>query len=243
VIKIQLELVEVLQGSFNLVFVVISLIVGIKIILKYFKYKNFHLILAGLVWIGISTPWMPGALTFLSIILFNTLLSTEIRFMIGNAFIPIIIVMWLKICDDLVFKDKKNLVTIIALIFSIIFEIVFFIFLFTDTALIGTYYGTFRVRWSIFIQIFLMSVIVAGLISGILFAKESLNSENPEIRLKGKFILLAWIAFSSASFFDVINPINPISIIIVRIVLSFSALAFYLGWFLPSPVKNMILKE
>ena len=54
-----LELVDLLQGSFSLIFVLISLSIGFSILFKYFKYKSRLYILVGISWIGVANPWFP----------------------------------------------------------------------------------------------------------------------------------------------------------------------------------------
>jgi len=68
-----------LTGAFNLIFVIISIIVGLKILSKYFEFEKRYYIYIGITWIGISTPWMRGALAF--VLLFtNIILAEEMLF-------------------------------------------------------------------------------------------------------------------------------------------------------------------
>ena len=46
-----LEQIEILNGIFSLIFVVISTYIGIRIASKYLKYKQNELILVGFTWI------------------------------------------------------------------------------------------------------------------------------------------------------------------------------------------------
>jgi len=81
----ELEFIEILQVTFSGIFVIISFIVGVLLILKYFKCKNKNLLLAGISWMGIATPWLSGTISFPLMIFFDTSLSVEVRFIIGIA--------------------------------------------------------------------------------------------------------------------------------------------------------------
>ena len=239
----ELEFVEMLQVIFSSIFIIISIIVGFLLISKYFKYKERNLLLAGVTWIGITTPWLSGVISFPLMILFGTSLSIEVRFIIGLAFVPIVLVIWLVVFTDLVYRARKKLIVIIYTIICICFEIVFFSFLFTDTSLIGTYTGPFKVDWTPFIELTTLFFIITALITGILFARASMKSMNPEIRLKGKILFIAFFSFVAGAFLDSIIPITPIGVVLTRLILISSAIEFYFGFFLPEPIKKLFLNQ
>lgn len=64
------------------------------------------------------------------------------------------------------------------------------------------------------------------LITGILFGKESLGSKNPEIRLKGYFLIAAFILWSIGAIFDAALPLTVITLTIARLILISSAVEF-----------------
>ena len=76
-----LELVDFLQGSFSLIFVLISVYIGISILLKFFKYKSRLYILVGISWIGVANPWFPDSISFVLNILFQESLAIEWYFL------------------------------------------------------------------------------------------------------------------------------------------------------------------
>jgi hypothetical protein len=239
----ELTTIEIFQAIFTLIFVIISFIVGFLLISKYFKYKIKDLFLVGLTWMGMTTPWLSGTISFPLMIFFGTSLSIEVRFIIGIAIIPIVLVIWLMVFTDLVYKTKRTLILIIYIIITVSFETIFFIFLFTDTALIGTYTGPFKVDWTPFIELSTAFFILTALISGILFSLESMRSQEPEIVLKGKILLVAFISFVAGGFLDSIIPISPIEVVFTRLLLISSAIEFYFGFFLPQPIKKLFLKQ
>jgi hypothetical protein len=239
----ELEFVELIQVVFSTIFVIISILVGFLLISKYIKYKERNLLLAGVTWIGIITPWLSGVISFPLILLYGTSLSVEVRFIIGLAFIPIVLIIWLMVFTDLVYRERRKMIIIVYSIICLCFEIVFFILLFTDTSLIGTYTGTFKVDWSPFIQLTTLFFIITALITGILFARASMRSSNPEIKLKGKIILIAFLSFVAGAFLDSIIPITPLAVVFTRLVLISSAIEFYFGFFLPEPIKKLFLNQ
>ncbi len=234
----QIGLTEILQGSFSLMFVIISIILGVKILIKYFEHKSNQFLLVGLTWIGLSTPWWPDSINLILALTTNTILSIEANFIIGTSAMPFFLLVWLKAFTDLAYKEKQKLILIIFFIIGIIFEIIFFYFLFTQPNLIGTFETPFQVVYGIYIEIFLVIFLLVVVITGILFGKQSLRSDNPEIKLKGKFLIVAFILFTIGAFLD---SIVPELFIIARIVLDISALSFYFGFMLPDWLKEKLL--
>ena len=249
-----LELVDYLQGSFSLIFVIISLIIGITIISKYFKYKNRLLILVGISWIGVGNPWMPDSISFLMNIFIEESLPVEWYFIIGNCFIPVALLTWLIAYTDMIRKKAQKKVIIITILLSIIFEIVFFTLFFIDINLLGEINPVrpFTVNFDIFITIYLLLVILIMMITGLDFAQKSVKSDDREIRLKGKLLRAAFISFTIAAILDSLlgtifedptDPLLSIMVVAVRILLIFSALEFYGGFLLPRWMKEIFIKS
>jgi len=81
------------------------------------------------------------------------------------------------------------------------------------------------------------------LITGLLFVKESLRSENEEINLKGKFLLVAFITFAIGTTLDVIWAETPtgLNITLARVFVIVAAFAFYMGFTLPRFIKKLFI--
>ena len=249
-----LEFVDVLQGSFSLVFVIISLIIGITIFSKYFEFKNRLYILVGISWIGISIPWVPDSVSFLMNIFVQQSLPVEWYFIIGNVFLPIALIAWLIAFTDMIYRNAQKKILIITIILSILFEIIFFTLFFIDIDLIGVINPSrpFTVEFDIFITIYLLLIILVMLITGVIFAQKSVKLENREVRLKGKLLRAAFITFTIAAILDSLlgtifedptDPLLAIMVVIVRILLIFSALEFYGGFLLPKWMKELFMKK
>ena len=70
-----------------------------------------------------------------------------------------------------------------------------------------------------------------------------MKSEKPNIKLKGKIILLAFLFFIIGATLEAAIPLVPITVIIARVILIISAIMFYNGFILPNAVKRFLLKE
>jgi len=188
---IELTLVEILTGTFNLIFVIISFIVGLKILLKYFEFEKRYYVYVGITWIGISTPWMHGAIAFL-LLFANIILAEEIRFIIGYVFIPIITVLWLITFTDFMYQEKKKVIVGIYTIIGLICEILFFYFLFTDRVnMIGYFERTFSAVYRPFVRFTLLFFLITALITFLIFANSSRKSEDPELQFTPVIFLTA----------------------------------------------------
>jgi len=249
-----LEFVDLLQGSFSLIFVLISLYIGISILLKYFKYKSRLYILVGLSWIGVANPWFPDSISFLMNLFLQESLVIEWYFIIGNAFIPLALLAWLIAYTDMNNKSKQKLAVILTLVFSIIFEAVFFILLFTDINEIGIInpLRPFTVEFGLFITIYLLLVILIMAGTGLKFAQHSIKSEDRDVKLKGRLLRAAFITFTVAALLDAslgmifANPADPllaIMVVITRVLLIVSAIEFYGGFILPKWMSAILTKN
>ena len=67
-------------GIFTLIYVSITLFVGIKIITKYFDLRDKSFLYAGLSVIGLATPWAGVVLNFISFVFFDTIPPMELHF-------------------------------------------------------------------------------------------------------------------------------------------------------------------
>lgn len=249
-----LEFVDMLQGSFSLIFVLISLYLGISILFKYFTYKSRVYILVGLSWIGVANPWFPDSISFLMNLIFQESLAIELYFIIGNAFIPLALLTWLIFYTDMNNKSSQRLVVVLTVVLSVIFEVVFFTLLFTDINQIGIInpLRPFTVEFGLFITIYLLVVILIMAGTGLKFAQKSIKSEDRDVKLKGKLLRAAFITFTIAAildsllgtiFADPADPLLAIMVVMTRVLLIISAIEFYGGFILPKWIKVIFSKK
>jgi len=249
-----LTLVDYLQGSFSLIFVIISLIIGFTILAKYKKFKSRLYLLVGISWIGVANPWFPDSISFLMNIFIQQSLPVELYFIIGNVFIPFALLCWLIAYTDMKDKKDQKVIIFLTLIFSFAFEFVFFVFFFTDITLIGIInpIRPFTVEFGLFITIYLLIVIVIMVITGVKFANASIRSDKREIKIKGKLLRAAFITFTIAAILDSLlglifgdptDPLLAIMVVITRILLIISAFEFYGGFILPRWMHAIFIRN
>lgn len=238
--------------SFSLIFIIITLIVGVRIIWNYFNKKAIVFLLIGLAWIGLSFPWLPEAFKFF-FILFNadigetTALSLYLILNIMSS--PIFLIIWIIAINELITIKKiyKNLFMYGTIVLTVVFELLIIIFLLIDRNLIVAEYVTelYSILWSSFIQIFQVILLIIVVSSGIIFARESLATDNKEVNLKGKFLLIAFISFAVGAVLEVFFTVNTllglIFKIISRIILMSASIEYLIGFIMPERIKKIFL--
>ena len=234
---------EFMNGLFSLIFISISILVGIRVALKYWKNKERVYVLVGLTWIGMATPWCPSSLSFLSILMTGKGLPLEFKFFIAIFFIAFTTLFWLTAFTDLLYKEKQKIILIIFGIIGIIFDAIFLFFLFTEPSFIGKEVGHVDEDYSLFVNIYVIGILIITIITGTLFARASIKLGTPEMRLRGISLLIAFYSFVIGTMFDMFSPLSVIILIIARLILISSAIEFYCGFVLPEWLKRILIKE
>lgn len=236
--------IEILHSSFSLVAIIISILIGLIIISKYFKFKQRNILLIGIFWTGLTFPWLPTVITFVMMLTVGYGLSVEWFILIGIVILPITVLCGLTAFTSLlgVKKNKRRLILLSVLAFNLVFESLIFYFLFMNVNIIATLVDVLTIEWSLFSQIYFIINLVLFLVTGILFSRRSLQSESKEIRFKGKLLMAAFISFTIATVLDFAIP-NPLTYIIARVILVSSSIEFYIGFLLPERIKRLLIKE
>ena len=238
-----LEPLDIINGVFSIIFVVISIMVGLIILSRYFKFKEKIYLLVGATWVFISEPWWPSSISFLVALNNEVGLREQIYFLIGNVFTPLAIVLWLVAFTEFLYTEKRKQILIIAAIYGVIYEILFITFLFINPDIIGELNPPVDVNYQSFTMFFLISFLAIVVITGVLFARLSLQSDDPEVKLKGKLLIIAYIAFTIGALLDSAIPLNAVLIIFTRLILIASALFWYGGFILPRWMRKLFLKS
>lgn len=234
--------IDVVNGVFSLIFVVISLFVGIIILSRYFKYRERIYAMVGATWILIGCPWWSSSLSFIVALSNGIGISQEAYFLLGNLLVPIAIILWLLAFTEFLYTEKRKLILMVFTIYGAIFEILFLIFLIINPTLIGELNPPVDVRYNSFTMVFLISFLLIVVVTGLLFANLSLKSKDPEVKLKGRLLVLAYITFSIGAILDSSIPLDKVLIIITRIILIISAICWYGGFLLPRWMRKFLLK-
>jgi len=237
---------EFLNGIFSLIFALISVVIGITIISKYPKSKNRTILLVGLVWLGIVSSWYASSSSFLVALITDGdgyMSVPPYYFIIGVVPLPLTAFIWMIAFPDLLYKKNQKKILLIFAIVGIVFEIVFFSILFIDHTKIGEVTSPVDAEYEFFVTAYQLFLVVMVLITGLLFARVSLKSKSPEIRLKGKLLFAAFISFVLGSVLEILSGISIIILIVARMILISSSIEFYGGFMLPKWMERLFLKE
>ncbi|MFX1450682.1 MAG: hypothetical protein ACFFCM_07570 [Promethearchaeota archaeon] len=229
---------EFLNGITGLIYAIIVIYVGLRIASKYFKYKQKTLLYIGIGWLGFPTPYYAVSLSFLSVLITGEPINDFLYFLIAVGLVPIFLLLWMAGFTELLYKNRQKLILIIYAIFGGIFESIILYALFTDLTIIGIKEGPVDTDWSTVIVIYFIPLMLTIIITGFLLSSESLKSDNPEIKLKGKFLLIAFILFIIGEILDLIFDIP-----ITRLTLMISSIAFYFGWIMPEKMKQLLVRQ
>ncbi|MFX1569314.1 MAG: hypothetical protein ACFFCV_13210 [Promethearchaeota archaeon] len=233
----------VTNGLSSLIISIVSIITGLKIASKYLQHKERVLIFAGITWLLMYEGWWGPSISFILLLLTGHGLAIELFYVISISLTPIAITLWMVAFTELKYKKFQKLVIWIFLIQALLFEFFSFYYLITEPQVIVERVGLIDAQYKSFLVLFFLEVAIILTITGILFARESLKINTPEIRLKGIFLLLGFVSFILGSVLDVFLELNIISLLIYRGILVFSSFSFYLGFFLPKSFKKILLKN
>lgn len=234
---------EFIGGLLSLLYVIVSPLMGILVMSRYFKYKEKAFIFIGLSIGAIACPWWPSAVSFLSHVLFNQLISVQLYFFLGNAFAPIFTYIWLIGMNILLFDGKnKKFLAVYAIIFSMM-EIIFLLLLFLAPTLIGDLDPFhLNVDYHGFMMIFLIMIVITIVSTGLTVAIRTMKSQNPLIKLKGRVLFFSFVIWAVAATFDSSIPMPIVGVIIVRTMLIFHTIGFYIGWIMPQFAQKFFTK-
>lgn len=230
---------DYLYGTLSIVTVAFSILVGISIASKYFKYKDNKLLLVGFCNLGLYQPWWGSAVAFIMVLLTGSGIPTTLYFFVGNFFIPIFIVPWMYVMSEFLSLKRKWILPLIYTIIGVIMSSYVLFYLITDYTILGTINGFFDAEYSGIMMAYLIFTLVSIVITGIFFARKSLKAETKEIKLKGKFLIIAFLFYLGGGLFDAGATLSTMVLIISRTVLIIGSMLFYIGWLMPEKIKKI----
>jgi hypothetical protein len=139
-------------------------------------------------------------------------------------------------------KKKKLIIRYTFLTIGILFEI----YLFTLLSLFPTQVGTLEgldMDYNLILTIYQIFLLLVFLITFILFARESISSKNPELKLKGQFLLVSAFSFTIGAILEIMSSLSIVILILAKVLLILSAFEFYNGFFLPKWINELFLKK
>ncbi len=240
---------EMIQGIFSTIFVVVTIYIGLVFISKYFEHKNRNLYIFGFFWIGAATFFVAIPLQFF-LIWFGITTPDYTYLFTMYVPLPIMTFGWLTAITSLLYFDRRNLFLRVFLLIAILLEISFFVLFFIQPDLIARRSGYFYMEMAPFGMFYVVFLIAFILFSGIFFGRSSLDSNDPEIRMKGRLIIISIMIFAGGAAMDIIIPpleldlvIKAIITIIARILMSSSGILFYIGFMLPNWSKKILFRK
>lgn len=228
----------IINGVFSLLVVIVFIVVGVQLALQYRKRKEKVYLQTGIAWIGVSEPWWPSSISFLVALFNGTGINIELYMILNNAFLPIFLTLWLIVMCQLMKIKKKFLILILNIAISAVLEILMLYFLFTNTPLVGTKLTPVDIDFGPIAAIFLLYILLVFLVFGFIFAIKTLKLDDLETKIRGKFLLIAFILYLIGAILELIItfPQN-------RIILLVSAVIFYIGFVMPEKIKKIFIKS
>ena len=238
-----LELYQIISAFFSLGLILAFVVIGITISSKYFKYKNRTFLFMGLFWICLSQNWWSSFINVLLILTnINTQgLSPELYFLLSSTLLPLTGFFYIVAITDLIYKKYQKLLTILEIINTVGFEVICIYSLITNPSLIITKTTPTILNNSLFIVLSILALSTMILIFGFLLSMNLLKANDPEVELKGKLLIIAYILFLIGGLMDTMEL--PILLSFIdRIILILSSILFYFGFILPDWMKKIFIK-
>ena len=228
---------QVISAVLALIFISISVMVGLILIFKYFKSKDIMLLYVGVAWIIIVEAWMPSAINLIYMLITSVSLTIEVRVIIGNIALPLGVLLWTMVITQLVFEKYKKLLLIVLTLIGIVFEILLFYGLFFNLEFIVILDShPLNTNYTLSLSIFQLGFSVYALVTGLAFSFKSIRHVNQEIKLRGKILFFAFICFLIGAILGIFDLL-----IISNIIMIPSSILFYFGYILPDFIKKKIL--
>jgi hypothetical protein len=242
---VPLEDIQIVCGVLNLAFIGLSIYLGGSIALKYRANKNKNFLYVGFAWILFCSGWWGTTTSFIIALFTNTDGCPFESIMLINFIpLPFGVILWLYAFTNFMYKRLQKPIITSFVCLLVIFEAVFISMIILDPVAIGVKINAVDTRtYNPIFYGFLLVVIISVLITGILFAREMLKMDDPEMKLKAKLMFVAWPLFGIGGFLDAGLPLSFTILIITRIMLFTSAILFYGGFILPNWMKTLFLRE
>ncbi|MFX0004667.1 MAG: hypothetical protein ACFE9C_08595 [Candidatus Hodarchaeota archaeon] len=237
---------DILNGTLGLLVVIVSFILGLIVLLKYFRNKNKNFILLGINLIFLASGWYGTSSSFLiALINGSEGLSLEMILLLNFIPLPIGLLCWCGFYTNILMKKKQKFFLLVVGIVTVFFYSVFLFVVFTDVSQaaikispVDTAAGENK-----FLSIYIIIFIILLLFTGIHFSLRTMKYPDIEMKTKGKFLLFAFPTFAVAGLLDSIVPSIEITLILFRVLLISSIIGFYIGYLLPKWIKKRIIKQ
>ena len=243
-----LTTIELIMGIFNFMVMLVYVIVGLRIASKYIKYRQKTLIYAGVAWSSIGTVFLGFSINFIYYLFTGKLVSEVLVWILTSCFVPVGLTFIYFLLADLKVNIQgfKRLIQLYSIITNIIFEIYLIYAYITDISLVGISIGAFDGVWQGISALWLLYAMISVVIIVLIIGIDAIKSTNAEVKLKGKFLIIAVVVFLLASILD-LNYLrltdNPYIAGLAKLFMIISGLLFYCGYILPIWIKNLFIEK
>ena len=241
-----LELLEMVNGIFSIILVGVFSLVGARIMYIYRKQKQRVYLFVGFTLIGLGSPWYSSSVSFI-VSFFNNDLGLinlpVIYFLLAIPILPIITISWTMGVTELLYEERQKLFRIVIIIIALLIETWFILFMVLDPNGIVTLTTPVNADYSRLILAYILCSLIYLLLTGILLARSTIKLNKPELKLKGYFLIMAFILYLIGGIFDSIIDFTDLLLLLPRIILLIAVFCFYCGFNLPKTIKKLFLKK
>lgn len=234
---------EIMQGILSLTYLIIGIIVGVYVCLKYITYHRKEHIGLGLAIIFSVIPWMASGISFLTYIFFDYLLDPAIYLFISYGSLGFAIAAMVYAIMSLTYPGSVNKITLIYLTIAIIFDIIMIYFLIINVSLVGEITGKFDSEATRGVLLYIIFILISSIIFRIILIRTLSRSERKDMRWRGRFIIIEVILMVIGSLMDAAVTLSLTTLIIARILLVIRLGFLYLGWLLPKRISKWLIGQ
>ncbi len=230
-------------GVISIISVLITIILGTRLLLKYYKFKDKNLLFVSLAYLLIWSAWWPSSISFVIYIFAGIGLPFVLYIFIGNFFLPIALFLWvIPMFNFLSVKGKKKIIGyILCLAYLVVFEAAVIYYVLNPDQL-GYLRNPLVPMYAFSFYFLMMPLILVFVILGLLFARESFKSDKPEIRLKGRFLAIAFIIIVVGVILEIFLP-GDYFLLISRSIIVIGMVLLFIGFVMPKWIKALFVKS
>lgn len=238
----QISTINLVQGLTAIVMVIVALIIGARISLRYKETKQKAFLGLGLGWFLLTSPWWSEVVTLLFQILLGIPVPEMFAIILSTVLIPATLIMWAYASSLLISGKKMKYAFYGICVYALIFQVILFVAYSIDYTLLATRPNV-GLRTTDLLAILLILTLLIFISLGLVFSIEAIRIGEPETKYKGYFLVMAFIFFLIGSSLDSILSWAGLPIIVpilVRTIQVLASVLFYLGYFLPKPLLKKL---
>ncbi len=194
-----------------------------------------------------SEPWWPYCFGYIYWLLTKNITSYEIYMITANLLLPFAVMAWIQIYAQIITPKRKKILMIISIIYSVIYWIYFFSVLFwlpgapvhELLGVIDLPYHPFDIRYMGYILFFHFSTLFLTLGTGFEFALNTMKLKGRRYKIQGSFMLSGWLCYCGATIIDSAFQLNDVALVLIRFIITFSGLLFYIGFIFPLWIRKL----